>query len=76
MKINNNNNKFKDITSMDFEEAYKELEGIVESLEKEEISLETSMNLFERGKTLSNYCKDLLIKAELRIKDVNGNEIN
>jgi len=74
--MKNDNNKEREITSMDYEEAYSELEEIVQALEKEELALETSINLFERGKALSNHCKDLLNKAELRIKDLDGNEIN
>jgi len=65
-----------EISSMTYEEAYDELARIVESLEEGEHTLEKLIDLFERGKNLSNYCKDLLNIAELKIKDINGEEFN
>ena len=51
----------------DFEMALKELEGIVETLEKGEISLENSMELFEKGVTLSKKCSSYLDGAKQKI---------
>jgi exodeoxyribonuclease VII small subunit len=73
--VNKQNEKMIDVNSMTYEEAYNELARIVESLEEEEHSLEISMEMFERGKILSNYCKEMLNKAELRIKDIDGDEL-
>lgn len=53
-----------------FEDALKELEGIVHKLEKEDLALEKSLSLYEKGIELSAFCSDVLEKAELRIEKV------
>lgn len=54
-----------------FEEALKELESIVSKLEDNEITLEESVELYEKGLELSKFCNEILEKAELRIEQVN-----
>jgi len=54
-----------------FEEALKELESIVKQLENDEITLEDSVNLYEKGLELSKFCTEILDQAELRIEQVN-----
>lgn len=54
-----------------FEEALKELESIVTTLEKEEVTLEDSVSLYEKGLELSKFCNDILEQAQLRIEQVN-----
>ena len=56
---------------MSFEEALKELESIVTQLEKEDITLEDSVSLYEKGIALSAFCTEILEKAELKIEEVN-----
>ena len=51
-----------------FEEQLKELEQVVEQLERGELSLEDSVTLFERGVKLSDACKGQLASAESRIQ--------
>jgi len=51
-----------------FESALSELETIVQKLEQGELSLEESMNYFERGLTLSQLSQTTLQNAEQRIK--------
>lgn len=51
-----------------FEEAMKELEAIVQKLERGELKLEESLSLFERGMALSQECRGALDSAELKIK--------
>jgi exodeoxyribonuclease VII small subunit len=53
-----------------FEQALKELEHIVQELEKENVSLERSIELYQKGVELSKECSDLLEKAELKIQEV------
>lgn len=50
-----------------FEESIKELEKIVEKLEKGEIGLDESLELFEKGIKLSKVCSDMLDKAEKKV---------
>ncbi|MES0873609.1 exodeoxyribonuclease VII small subunit [Sinimarinibacterium thermocellulolyticum] len=51
-----------------FEEAMKELEGIVQSLERGELRLETSLRLFQRGIELTRECRSALDNAELQVR--------
>jgi exodeoxyribonuclease VII small subunit len=62
--------KGKSIKSMTYEEAYAELEGIVETLEAGTLPLEESLALFERGQALSKQCGELLEKAELKLQEL------
>ena len=52
----------------DFESAVGELETIVKTLEGGEISLEQSLQLFERGVLLSRFCHTRLEDAERRVE--------
>lgn len=54
--------------STKFEDALGELEAIVESLETGEQSLDTSLEQFERGITLSRFCQQSLSEAEQKVK--------
>jgi exodeoxyribonuclease VII small subunit len=55
---------------MQFEEAMKELESIVSKLEKGDISLEASIEAYERGESLKKRCEELLKQAEARIEKI------
>jgi exodeoxyribonuclease VII small subunit len=54
-----------------YEQAFSELESIVEAMENQQQPLDEAMALFERGQVLSQYCTSLLDNAELRIKELN-----
>ena len=60
-----------------FEEAINELEEIVDKLEKGELSLDESIELFQRGMELSKYCSgkldDVEKKISVLIEDDKGN---
>ena len=51
----------------DFEKSIKELETIANSLEKEQISLDESITLFEKGVKLSKNCSEYLESAKQKI---------
>lgn len=68
MEENNGEVQSEDLS---FEEALEQLEQIVQKLENEEVSLEESVNLYERGMELSKYCTNTLENAEQRIEKVN-----
>ena len=55
---------------LSFEEAMNNLEDIVAKLEKGELSLDESVENFKKGMELSNYCNELLDKAEKSITDL------
>jgi len=61
------NNTPKDIETMDFETAFNALQANIASLEGEDLSLEGSLALFERGQALAKRCSTLLEQAELKL---------
>jgi exodeoxyribonuclease VII small subunit len=54
--------------SLNFETSLEELERIVKELEKGDLPLERSLELFESGMRLSTECKRLLEDAESRVE--------
>jgi len=52
----------------DFEQAMEELESLVTAMESGELSLEQSMEYFERGIQLTRSCQKSLSDAEQRVK--------
>jgi len=63
-----------DIASMSFEQALKELETIVDRLEKGDVELEASIVIYERGEALRTHCDGLLRKAEARVEKISLNQ--
>ena len=57
-----------DPTIKDFESAIAELETIVKKMEEGDLTLEKSMELYERGVQLSRFCHSKLEEAERRIE--------
>jgi exodeoxyribonuclease VII small subunit len=53
-----------------FEDAMKELETIVQSLERGELRLDESLRLFERGVALARQCRGSLENAELKVQEL------
>lgn len=60
----------KEIQDMTFEEAFAELEEVVNQLEKGGLAVEASLALFERGQALAAHCSEMLDKAELKVKQM------
>jgi exodeoxyribonuclease VII small subunit len=65
----------KPVEDLTYEEALAELEEIVSALEGEQNQLEESIKLFERGQLLAAHCGVLLEAAELKVKQVVGDEV-
>jgi exodeoxyribonuclease VII small subunit len=65
----------KAVEELTYEEALQELEEIVSGLEGEQSRLDESIRLFERGKALAARCSVLLEAAELKVRQVAGDEI-
>jgi len=59
-----------------FEEALKMLEEIVEELKNDEITLEKSVELYEKGLELSKICSETLDQASLKIKQIDTSNKN
>lgn len=54
--------------SLTFEQARDELEAIVRTLEEGNVSLQESLDLWDRGEALAARCNDLLGQAEKRLE--------
>lgn len=59
-----------DIAAMSFEQAVAELERIVEQLERGDVALDKSIEIYERGEALKTHCEKLLSAAEKRIEKI------
>lgn len=66
----------KPVEELTYEEALAELEGIVGTLEGEQSQLEEAIKLFERGQALATRCTALLEAAQLKVKQVAGDEVS
>jgi exodeoxyribonuclease VII small subunit len=58
-------------TVKDFESALAELDTIVRKMEEGDLTLEKSMELYERGLQLSRFCHSTLEAAERRVEILN-----
>ena len=65
------NNKKK---SLNFESTLDEIEKIIESLEEGNLSLEDSIEAYEKGISLTKACQKMLSDAELKIKKLSSKE--
>jgi exodeoxyribonuclease VII small subunit len=65
----------KTVEELTYEEALAELEEIVSVLEDEQSQLEEAIKLFERGQALAGRCGVLLEAAELKVKQVAGDDV-
>ncbi len=59
-----------DISKLGFEEAIKQLVGIVGRIEQGEIPLQNSLEQYEKGMALIKHCREILGKAEERIEKI------
>ncbi len=67
--------KLVDIEKMSFEEAFNELNKIVDFIESTDVSLDDSIMVYETGIQLKKHCEKKLKAAEVKIKKVVDNKI-
>ena len=63
------------VEELSFEQAFSELEQIVLALEAGEHTLKAGVSLFERGQALAHRCAALLEQAELKVKQLAGEDL-
>jgi exodeoxyribonuclease VII small subunit len=63
------------VQELTYEAALAELEEIVAALEEEQNQLDDAIKLFERGQALAARCSVLLEAAELKVKQVAGDDL-
>lgn len=61
-------NKEENIT---FEQAIEELENIINRLEEGDVPLDETINLYEKGSELKDFCEKKLQSAEVKIQKIN-----
>ena len=57
-----------------FEEALNELEEIVNSLERGDVSLEEAIKAYERGSILKDQCEQRLQEAKMKVEKIQINK--
>ena len=60
----------RDIASMSFEDALKELEGIVKQLEQGQVKLDEAITAYERGALLKKHCEQKLAEAKMKVDKI------
>lgn len=63
------------VDSLNYEQAVAEMETIIQQMEGTQLDLEGSLALFERGQALAARCASLLAQAELKVRQLTGQEI-
>ena len=58
--------------NLNFEDSFAKLEGIVDALEDNDVSLEESVKKFEEGIKLVKDCQKQLKEAELKVNKLMG----
>jgi exodeoxyribonuclease VII small subunit len=59
----------KEINDLSYEQARDELQKVVTELEQQNVSLEASMALWERGEALAKHCESWLNGARKKLED-------
>lgn len=59
-----------DIAGLSFEAALKQMEKIVDDLERGDVPLEQSILIYERGEALKAHCEALLQSAEDKVEKI------
>jgi exodeoxyribonuclease VII small subunit len=68
--------KLKPVEKLSYEQAMAEMEEIIRKMENDQLVLEDALALFERGQALAKHCADLLSKAELKVRQLTGREMD
>ncbi|MCC6007535.1 MAG: exodeoxyribonuclease VII small subunit [Rhodobacteraceae bacterium] len=64
----------KPVAEMTFEEALRALEQVVDRLDKAEVPLEESIDLYEQGARLKAHCEAKLARAQERVEQITRGE--
>lgn len=59
----------KEIKDLSYEEARDQLQQVVAELEQQNVSLEASMALWERGEALAKHCESWLTGARKKLEE-------
>ena len=59
-----------DLEKLTFEEAMKELEELVDGLDKGDVSLDEAIAAYDRGSQLKDYCEKKLQEAKMKVDTI------
>ena len=59
-----------ELAKLTFEEAMKELEKIVDSLDRGDVSLDEAIAAYDRGSQLKDYCQKKLHEAKMKVETI------
>ena len=62
------------IEKLTFEEAMKELEELVDSLDRGDVSLDEAIIAYDRGSQLKDYCQKKLHDAKMKVETIQASE--
>tara|TARA_Y100001954_G_C15572304_1_gene484132 strand:+ start:527 stop:775 length:249 start_codon:yes stop_codon:yes gene_type:complete len=65
------NNELEKLT---FEEAMKELEKLVDSLDKGDVSLDDAIAAYDRGSQLKDFCQKKLQEAKMKVDTIQASD--
>ena len=63
-----------EIQKLTFEEAMRELEKLVDGLDKGDISLDEAIAAYDRGSQLKDYCQKKLQEAKMKIETIQSSD--
>ena len=62
------------LEKLTFEEAMKELEELVDSLDKGDVSLDEAIIAYDRGSQLKDYCQKKLHEAKMKVETIQSSD--
>ena len=63
-----------ELDKLTFEEAMKELEKLVDSLDKGDVSLDEAIAAYDRGSQLKDYCEKKLQEAKMKVDTIQASD--
>ena len=63
-----------DLENLTFEKAMKELEKLVDSLDKGDVSLDEAIAAYDRGSQLKDYCEKKLQEAKMKVDTIQASD--
>ena len=63
-----------DLDKLTFEKAMKELEELVDSLDKGDVSLDEAIAAYDRGSQLKDYCEKKLQEAKMKVDTIQASD--
>ena len=63
-----------DLENLTFEKAMKELEELVDSLDKGDVSLDEAIAAYDRGSQLKDYCQKKLHEAKMKVETIQSSD--